>query len=71
MLKTFSVIADVLPITGDIVEAGTTFISFLIAIILTALIIAFAWLLFRPLIGGGLIVASLAVIWIVKGRIKK
>ena len=71
VLKPLSVVADVLPILGDIVEAGTGFIAGLVAFVLTAITIAFAWLFFRPLIGIGLLILAAVVIWLIRDRIKK
>lgn len=46
-----SVLADVLPILGSIVGAGTGFIAALIAGILSCLTIGIAWIVYRPVIG--------------------
>ena len=51
IFKPISVLADVLPILGDIAESGIGIISGLIAFALSMLIIALAWLWYRPLIG--------------------
>ena len=71
ILKPLSVVADVLPILGNIVEAGAGLIAFLISIVLTILTIAIAWLFFRPLIGGSLILIAGGVIWLIKNKVKK
>ncbi len=70
ILKPLSVIADVLPILGDIVGAGASLIAFLVAIVLTAITIAVAWIVFRPLIGVGLLLLAGLVLWLIKGRVK-
>jgi hypothetical protein len=51
IFRPISVLADVLPILGDIAESGISIISGLIAFALSMLIIALAWLWYRPLIG--------------------
>jgi hypothetical protein len=51
ILKPLSVIADVLPVLGYIVGAGTGLISFLLAAILSLITIAIAWIVYRPLLG--------------------
>ena len=71
ILKPLSVLADVLPVLGNIVEAGTGFIAGLVAVVLTAITIAIAWVFFRPLIGIGLLLVAAAVLWVVKNKVKK
>lgn len=71
VLKPLSVIADVLPILGDIMEAGVGVIASLVAIVLTAITIAFAWLYFRPFIGLGLLLVAAVAVWAIKDKIKK
>ncbi len=46
-----SVFADVLPILGSIVGAGTGLIAAMIAGVLSCLTIAIAWIVYRPVIG--------------------
>lgn len=70
ILKPLSIIADVIPILGDIVGAGAGLIAFLVAIVLTVITIAVAWLAFRPLIGVGLLLLAGLVLWVIKGKIK-
>lgn len=47
----FSVLASIVPFFGDIVGAGTGILAFIVALPLTLVIIALAWLAYRPLIG--------------------
>ena len=51
IFKPISVLADVVPLFGDIAESGIGIISALIAFVLSMFIIALAWLWYRPLIG--------------------
>ncbi len=55
VLKPLSVLADLLPILGDIVGFGTGLIAFLVALLLSAVTIAIAWILYRPLLAIGLL----------------
>lgn len=71
MLKVFSVLADVLPFIGNLVGAGTGIISFLIAAVLSLLTIAVAWIVFRPLLGIGLIAAAAVLAFLIKGKMGK
>lgn len=74
-LKTFlsilSVTADIIPIVGSIVGAGAGVVAFLGALIVSTIIIAIAWIFFRPLLAFGLIavavIAGVAMVWRGKG----
>jgi hypothetical protein len=70
MLKVLSVTADIVPMFGSLVGAGTGLISFLIAAVLSLLTIAAAWVIYRPLIGLALLAAAAALIWAVRGRFR-
>ncbi len=62
VLRPLSVMADLIPTLGNVVAAGTGYLSFLMALLVAAPTIAFAWLFYRPLIGLlVLLVAALAV----------
>jgi len=50
-LRPLSVIADVIPFVGNIVSAGTGFISFMAAAAISLTTISIAWVFYRPLIG--------------------
>lgn len=66
ILGPLSVLADVLPFLGNLVGAGTGIVGFLLGLAWSLVIIAFAWLRFRPLIGGGLlaiVVVLLALVY--------
>lgn len=54
----FSVLASVIPFFGDIVGAGTGLLAFAIALPLTLVTIALAWVAYRPLIGIPLLLAA-------------
>ncbi|MBN1997202.1 hypothetical protein JW935_06610 [candidate division KSB1 bacterium] len=71
ILKPLSVIADVLPILGRIVSAGSGMISFLLAAVFSLLTIAMAWLFYRPLIGLALVAIVVVLILAVRGKLKK
>ncbi|AGF77467.1 Protein of unknown function (DUF1625) [Desulfocapsa sulfexigens DSM 10523] len=71
ILKPLSVLADVIPAVGSLIETGTGLIAFLLAGILSSLIIAVAWFVFRPLIA--ILALSLAggLIFLVVKKLKK
>ncbi len=51
VLRPLVVLADVIPLIGNIVEAGVGFISLIIALVLSLITIAIAWIVYRPLFG--------------------
>jgi hypothetical protein len=51
VLGPLAVLADVVPLLGNIVGAGTGFVAGLTGFILSALTIGFAWVFYRPLLG--------------------
>jgi hypothetical protein len=55
-LRPLSVLASVLPILGDVIGAGTWLVAFLLGSVLSAVIVALAWIAFRPLLGIALLV---------------
>lgn len=65
-----SVLADVIPFLGSIVGAGTWLASFLLGFAWSFILIAVAWLRFRPLLGGGLLAAAalLVTLLYLRGR---
>lgn len=70
VLKPLSVVADVLPIVGSIVGAGTGLISFLLAALASLVTIAIAWIVYRPLLGIALIVVAVGLTMAIKAKLK-
>ncbi len=70
ILHPLSVIADVIPILGSIVGAGTGFVAFLLGLAWSLLVIAVAWIRFRPVLAMSLLggVVVLLGLLFVKGR---
>jgi hypothetical protein len=64
VLKPLSVLADVLPILGDIVEIGTGIVAGLVALVCSLVTIAVAWLFYRPVLACLLIAASAGLVWL-------
>jgi hypothetical protein len=54
------VLADILPFLGWIVGAGRTMLAFTVSAAFSLVTIAAAWIAYRPVIGGGLLVVALA-----------
>jgi len=72
VLAPLSVLADVVPILGKLVGMVTGFVTFLLALALSAVVIAVAWLFFRPLLAILLFaVAGAAVFFLLKALRKK
>jgi hypothetical protein len=59
LLRPLATLADIVPIFGSIVRAGTGVLSFLLALCLSLLTIAISWIAVRPLLGIGLLAAAL------------
>ena len=51
VLKPIKVFADVLPFIGWFVGAGIGIVTFIIAVVLSLVLISLSWIFFRPLIG--------------------
>ncbi len=71
ILAPLSVFADVLPILGSIVGAGTGLIAAMIAGIISCLTVAVAWIVYRPLIGIIMLVLSGGIGFFMFTRLKK
>ena len=76
VFRPLSVIADVVPIIGSIVGAGTGVVAFLIAGVLSLVTIAVAWIVFRPLFAAVIfalaaVVAVLVIVKMKKGKAAK
>jgi len=71
MFKVLSVVADVIPFLGSIVGFGVGIISFLAALMFSALTIAIAWITFRPFIAITLILLVVGCILLVTSKLKK
>lgn len=71
VLRPFRVVADVLPFAGSIVGMGIGFVSFVVAAIVSLVVIAVAWIFYRPLIGISLLVVVVGlVVWLIMRKKK-
>jgi hypothetical protein len=61
IMNPLSVLADVLPILGDIVGAGTGLVAFLCTVVIAPLVIAIAWFAYRPLVAAIVLVVAAAL----------
>lgn len=70
VLRPLAVLADIVPMIGSIVGAGTGIISILVASVLSLITIAIAWLVYRPIWGIILVVIALGVTWVIRSKLK-
>lgn len=68
ILKPLSVLADVVPLVGNIVEIGTGIVGFLLGSIVALVTISIAWIFYRPLLGLVLLVIVGALIYWLKRK---
>jgi hypothetical protein len=66
--RPLAVVADVVPLIGSIVGAGTGFIAFFGALASALLTIAVAWIFYRPLLAIALIAGTIALIVLIRSR---
>ncbi len=62
ILRPLSVLGSVVPLIGSVIGAGTGLLSFLVALVLSLVTIAVAWVAYRPLLGISLLAAAAAVL---------
>lgn len=62
-------VLDIVPFLGNLAEKGVALISAVISIFLSVITIGVAWIFYRPLLGGTLVVLAIAfVIWMRRGK---
>jgi len=66
LLGPISALAHILPFLGSLVEIGSAVVAFFISAILSMLVIATAWIVYRPILGVALIVAAIGCIVLLK-----
>lgn len=71
ILQPFKVLADILPLAGKIVGAGTGMVAFLLAGIGSSLTIALAWLWYRPLLGATVLAVTVFLIVMLVRSLRK
>jgi hypothetical protein len=59
VLRPLAVLADVIPFAGWMVTVATALFAAAVALGLSLVTIAFGWLFYRPLLGGGLLAVGL------------
>jgi hypothetical protein len=66
LFKPLAVVADVLPLLGDVLRMGLGFIAVSLALPFSLLTIAMAWLFYRPVLGVILLVSGVLALTLVK-----
>jgi hypothetical protein len=56
-----AILTAVIPFIGNVIGAGSTLVAFLVGIAWSLILISFAWLRFRPLLGGGLLAVAVVL----------
>ncbi len=71
VFKPLSVLADVLPVLGTIVGAGSGLIAFLAAAPLSLVTIAIAWVVYRPLLGIAILIPAVVLVVLLVKKLRK
>ncbi|MEY2488373.1 MAG: hypothetical protein QOC70_315 [Verrucomicrobiota bacterium] len=66
LLGPITAFAHVLPFLGSLVEIGFAIVAFFLSAIVSMLVIATAWIVYRPILGIALIIAAIACIVLLK-----
>lgn len=72
ILGPLSTLGDVVPFIGSLIAFGAGTLAFLIALPLSLVVIALAWIFYRPLLAGGILALALATFvlpwWLKRGK---
>jgi hypothetical protein len=72
LMGPIGMLADVVPVLGDVVRAGTSLIGLLCTAVLAPVVIAVAWFVYRPVVAVGVLVVGAALaygaIWLARQR---
>ena len=69
ILKPISVVADVLPFLGNLAEVGLKAIAFFVSSVISLVVIAIAWIFYRPVLGIILLACVVAlIVWYIKRK---
>ena len=61
ILRPIAVVGDVVPLIGSVLDAGAGIVAFLLTAVLAPLVIAIAWLWYRPIVSLAIVAAGAAV----------
>ena len=71
VFQPFKILADILPLAGRIVGAGTGMVAFLLAGMGSTLTISLAWLWYRPLLGATVLIGTVVLMILLIRRLSK
>ena len=63
MLSLLEVLADLIPFLGTIVGAGASFLALICTLVLAPLIVAIAWIFYRPMVAAAALVIGAALVY--------
>jgi hypothetical protein len=66
MMRPLVVLADVIPFLGNVIGAGTGVVALLVTAVVAPIVIAIAWLWYRPLVSAGVLVIGFAIAYAIK-----
>jgi hypothetical protein len=66
MLRPIAIVGDLVPFIGSVLAAGAGIAAFLLTAALAPIVMAIAWLWYRPLLSFGLIAAGVAVAYAIR-----
>src|SRR2546423_14288939 len=66
VLGPISAMARILPFPGSLVELGFAIVSFFLSAIVSLIVVAVAWVVYRPVLGIALILAAIACMMMLK-----
>jgi len=61
MMRPLVVLADVIPFLGNVIGAGTGLVALLVTVVVAPIVVAIAWLWYRPLVSAGVLVVGFAI----------
>jgi Transmembrane protein 43 len=61
MMRPLVVLADVIPFVGNVIGAGTGVVALLVTAVVAPIVVAIAWLWYRPLVSAGVLVVGFAI----------
>lgn len=68
--KPLSVLADVIPFIGNLIEGGVFIVALMFSAMLSSITIAIGWIVYRPLLGVGLLLVAGVSSYLIFSRIK-
>lgn len=71
ILKPLVIVGDLIPFVGNIINMGTSIVAGLVAICLAGIVIALAWIFYRPILGFSILAISIAAGYYLVSKAKK